>query len=393
MLSAILDVTERKQAEEQREALEAQLRRAQKMDAVGTLAGGIAHDFNNILSAIVGNVELARQDVGTGHPALESLDEIRKASRRAKDLVNRILAFSREQPQPQHAIALSPVVEEAVKLLRATLPAGIELAVSLAADTPEVLADPTQIHQVIVNLGANAWQAMEQGKPGRIEIRVEGIAVGDAAARRGLQPGRYAHLSVQDSGHGMDAATQERIFEPFFTTKDVGSGTGLGLSVVHGIVEGHKGAILVESEPGHGTTFHLYFPAAAACANDDAAEPEAAAPQEGRGQHVLYLDDEESLVLLVTRMLERLGYRVSGFTVAKQALDAVRADPGQFDLVVTDYNMPGMSGLDVADELLRIRPDLPVAVTSGYISDDLRQKAGKSGVRHLVYKPNTVEEL
>jgi two-component system cell cycle sensor histidine kinase/response regulator CckA len=384
------DIRARVRAEEERRMLEAQLRQAQKMDAVGTLAGGIAHDFNNILGAIIGNAELVRQDLGAQHPALESLEEIRKASQRAKTLVNQILAFSRQQPLPRHALSLAPVIEEAVKLLRATLPAGIELATNLAEDAPQVLAAATQLHQVIVNLCANAWQAMD-GKPGRIDIVLEGMNLD--AATEGLQPGRYAYLSVRDTGSGMDAATQARIFEPFFTTRAAGQGTGLGLSVVHGIVEGHQGAILVQSAPEGGTTFHLYFPAADPAAETVPPKPESTAPQRGNGQHVLYLDDEEALVMMVPRLLERLGYRVSGYTSAKEALAAVRADPGQFDLVVTDYNMPGMSGLDVADELARIRPDLQVAVTSGYISDELRQKAPASGVQHLIYKPNTVEEL
>ena len=386
------DITERKQAEEQRRVLEAQLLQAQKMEAVGTLAGGIAHDFNNILGAIIGNIELVRQDLGAKHPALQSIEEIRKASQRAKALVDQILAFSRQQPLPRHALALGPVIEEAVKLLRATLPAGVELATDLSEDAPEVLADSTQMHQVLVNLCANAWQAMDS-KPGRIDIGLKGMTHEAGTTDLGLPAGRYAYLTVRDTGHGMDATTQKRIFEPFFTARPIGYGTGLGLSVVDNIVAGHQGVIRVESSPGHGTTFHLYFPAIAASAETVAPKPETTALQRGSSQHVLYLDDEEALVIMVTRMLERQGYRVSGYTSAKQALAAVRADPDQFDLVVTDYNMPGMSGLDVADELARIRPDLPVAVTSGYISDELRRKAPESGVRHLIYKPNTVEEL
>jgi CheY-like chemotaxis protein len=365
------------------------------MEALGTLAGGIAHDFNNILGAIIGNVELARQDVGATHPAMQSLDEIRKASHRAKDLVQRILTFASQHQEPQSVIRLRPVVEEAVTFLRATLPAGVEVAATFDPDAPTVLADSTQIHQVLINLCTNAWQAMN-GHAGRIDIRLDSITLDAEAARAdaNLQPGHFARLCVTDTGTGMDAATLERIFEPFFTTKPVGQGTGLGLSVVHGIVKAHDGAITVTSQPGEGTTFSLYF--AAAEAPERRAAPEDVTPTllpAPGGHNVLYLDDEESLVFLVTRMLERLGYRVSGYTRAEEALAAVRADPGQFDLVVTDLNMPGMSGLDVARELARLRPDLPVVLASGYITEELRAQAPQAGVRQLIYKPSTVEEL
>jgi two-component system, cell cycle sensor histidine kinase and response regulator CckA len=389
------DVTERVRGEEARVHLEAQLRLAQKMEALGTLAGGIAHDFNNILGAIIGNTELARQDVDPSHPAVESLNEIRKASLRAKDLVQRILAFSSEQLQPRSVISLRPVVEESVMLLRATLPAGVGIITGFDADTPTVLADPTLIHQVLMNLCTNAWHALE-GHAGRIDIRLDGVALDAEAsgAAATLRPGHFARLSVTDTGTGMDAGTVERIFDPFFTTKPVDQGTGLGLSVVHGIMKAHDGAIVVTSQLGSGTTFHLYFPAAEA--PEPTAAPGRAAvkpPPAAGGQHVLYLDDEESLVLLVTRTLERLGYQVSGYTQAAAALAAVRTDPTQFDLVVTDLNMPGTSGLEVAREVARLRPDLPVVLASGYITEELRRQVAETGVRQVIYKPNTVEEL
>ncbi|MFY9315756.1 MAG: PAS domain S-box protein [Burkholderiales bacterium] len=393
VVATVHDTSERKRAEAKRALLEAQLRQSQKMEAVGTLAGGIAHDFNNIIGSILGNAELARQDIAPEHPAGHSIAEIDKAGRRARALVQQILAFSRKQEFVREVVALGAVVDEAVRLLQATLPAGVRLAAECAAGLPNVSADPTQVHQVLVNLCTNAWHAME-GRPGSIDIHLAEVAVESALAREiaGLRPGRYVRLSVADTGKGMDAATKERIFEPFFTTKAIDQGTGLGLSVVHGIMQGHEGAIAVDSTPGAGTTFQLYFPAVDAPAAQRAAPAAAAAPK-GRQQHVLYLDDDEALVSLVRRMLGRQGYRVSGYTLAPQALEAVRADPEAFDLVVTDYNMPGMSGLDVAHELSLIRPGLPVAVTSGYITDELRERAPHSGVRHLIYKPDTVDEL
>ena len=378
------DVSERKQ-------LTDQLHLAQKMEALGTLAGGVAHDFNNILGAIIGNVELAAQDVGPGHPALESLDEIRKASRRAKELVQRILAFSRQQPRARSVIALRPVIEEATKFLRASLPAGVALATTYADDTPAVIADPTQIEQVLLNLCTNAWQALPE-LVGRIDIRLDGVTA--SAADTSLATGRWARLTVTDNGVGMDGTTLDRVFEPFFSTKSPGQGTGLGLSVVHGIVEAHGGVIDVQSEPGKGTTFKIYFPAASTPAASVAAEtilhPR---PAPAPGLHVLYLDDEEALVFLVARTLERLGYRVSGYTRWETALAALRTDAAQFDLVVTDLNMPDGSGLDLARELHRLRPALPVLLVSGYISDELHAQAVHAGVRQLIYKPNTVDEL
>jgi len=387
------DITERKRAELARDELEAQLHEAQKMEAIGTLAGGIAHDFNNILGAIIGNAALAREDVGAGHRALVSLDEIYKASQRAKDMVQQILTFSRKQPQQLLVQPLRPVVEDAIKLLRATLPAGVEVAAAISPSPLYVLADSTQIQQVLLNLCTNAWHAME-GRAGRIEIGLDEVLLDAAAAENlpGLQPGRHARLGISDNGCGMDAATQARIFEPFFTTKAVHQGTGLGLSVVHGIVKAHHGAITLESAPGAGATFQIYIPAAMPDA-ETLPEPAARGTARGSGQHVLYVDDDEAMVFLVTRMLEGLGYRISGYERAEEALEAVRADAADVELVVTDFNMPGLSGLEVAQELARIRPGLPVVITSGYITEELRTNALQAGVRHLVYKPNTVDEL
>ena len=372
--------------------LEAQFRQSQKMEAVGTLAGGVAHDFNNILGAIMGNTELAWQDIGSDHPAKKRLEEIRKASTRARELVQQILAFSRQQNLERRVLSLRPIIEEVVKLLRASLPANIELNFTADHSTPNVLANPTQIHQILLNLCTNAWHAMS-GKAGRIEISLGRLEVVAQSACEDLLPGCYASLAVGDNGNGMDAATLERIFDPFFTTKGPGEGTGLGLAVVHGIVKSHDATITVSSRPAVGTTFYLYFPAADAPV--ETTLPETGTPKQSPslGLRVLYLDDEEALVFVGTQILERIGCLVRGFSNASEALDAFKVSPEQFDVAITDFNMPTMSGLDVTRELLAIRPELPVLLTSGYISDDLRAQATMAGVSQLIAKPTTMDEL
>ncbi len=409
----VRDITERKRAEAERALLEAQLRESQKMEALGTLAGGVAHDFNNIIATVMGNVELALQDVAQGHPAHESLEEIRKASQRAKSLVRQILAFGRRQLLERKEIALALVAEESARLLRSTLPAGVRLTVNCAPDTPPVLADPTQIQQVLLNLCTNAWQAMHgQERAAAIEIGLSlhlasatpygGPERRSGSGRAALRPGRYACLTVRDSGPGMDQATRSRIFEPFFTTKPLGTGTGLGLAVVHGIVQEHGASIAVQTAPGEGATFRIYFPASEhAQGVAQEAQPQRAVVSEsgatpmlhGEGKSILYVDDDEAIVFLMMRLLQRQGYRVSGYTDAHKALQAVHAQPDAFDLAVTDYNMPGMSGLELARALRQIRADLPVALASGYITEELSAEAPAAGVSELVYKPNTIDEL
>jgi signal transduction histidine kinase/ActR/RegA family two-component response regulator len=391
---AFQDITERKKAEQAHVSLGAQLRESQKMEALGTLAGGIAHDFNNILGTILGNAELARHDARANWQALVSLEEILKAGNRAKDLVQQILSFSRRQPTSRRVLSLQGVVEESVRLLRAALPVGVRIDCHCAADTPSVVADPTQVQQVLLNIGNNAVHAME-GRPGNIDIRVEGVTLDEASARfdLNLRPGRYARVVVSDVGHGMDATILRRIFEPFFTTKPPGKGTGLGLSVAHGIMQAHEGGIVAHSEPGKGSRFELYFPHAGEVAAALGMTEDAGAASEGRGQHILYVDDDQAQVFLIKRMLERWGYRVSAYLEQREALNALLADVHNFDLVVTDFNMPGMSGLDVARAIRDARPDLPVVVVSGYITDTLRAQAEAVGVRELIGKPHEVEEV
>lgn len=397
------DVTQRYAAEAARVSLEAQLRESQKMEAIGTLAGGIAHDFNNIIATILGNAELAFRDAhNDAQLTQESVNEIRKAARRARDLVNQILTFSRRQPTERKVTSLADLVNESVSLLRATLPARIAIEVNQQPDLPLVLADATQIEQVVINLATNAMQAT-QGKPGNIRICLDTIifdsAIMDAHPKlRALQDrhnGPFVRLTVSDDGVGMDAATLARIFEPFFTTKPPREGTGLGLSVAQGIVQTHEGAITVDSTPGKGSVFSIYLPPADVNAGTVAPAPSdsktAAIAQVNR--HILYIDDDEALAYLTTRLLERNGHRVSSFVNQIEALATLRANPMDFDIVVTDYNMPGMSGLDVAREVNLIRADLPVALTSGFIDDKLREQAKAVGVCDLIFKTSAVEDF
>ncbi len=389
----VRDLTARKQAEAKRLTLETQLRESQKMQAIGTMAGGIAHDFNNILSAILGNVDLAKQDTPERSGALTSLNEIEKAGRRARDLVRQILTFSRNEPPRRIPMRLSEVVHETVRLVRVTLPPGVELKVQEAPDCSSVLADATQVEQALLNLCTNAILAIGQSK-GWVRIEVCNTQLDfPACSRIGVPPGKYVDLSVKDSGSGITPATLQRIFEPFFTTRQVGQGTGLGLSVVHGIMQTHQGGIDVGSTPGLGSTFHLYFPAC-----EDAlpapAEPQATpAVVHGQGRHVMYVDDDQALVFLVERVLRRKGFTVTSFTDPLEAQAALTERAQDFDLLVTDYNMPGFSGVDLLRAAKAVRPDLPVALASGYVTPEIEKSAFEAGASALVYKPNDVNEL
>jgi PAS domain S-box-containing protein len=389
------DITERKQAEAARIQLEARLHEAQRLEAIGTLAGGIAHDFNNIMAAILGNVALARQDVGPSHPAEPYLEQISRAGQRARSLVQQILAFSRRQPGELASHKMSPIIEETVALLRPLVGASTKLRTILPERPIRVMGNATQLQQVLMNLGTNAWQALADGV-GTVEFGLETMNFAEADSRRpvGLAPGDCAHLWVRDTGCGMTEKTRERIFEPFFTTKLVGQGTGLGLAVVHGIVDNHGGVVAVDTAEGQGSSFHVYLPLAA---KPDVEEPQAPvagpAAMVGHGEHVLYVDDDEVMTLMVHSLLQRLGYRATCTLDAAEAIRQVREDPLAVDLVVTDYNMPTQSGLDLARAMAALRPDLPVVISSGYISDALRVDATQAGVRAVMPKERTFEDL
>ena len=385
MVGTAEDITDHRRLEEQ-------FREAQKLEAIGTLAGGIAHDFNNILTAINGFAELAKLTSEGNPAACEHIDSVLTATWRAASLVRQILAFSRRDDQQRHPVQLNQTLVEPLKLLRATIPSIIEFDVELAPNLPFVLADTTQIHQVVINLCTNAWQAMKP-RAGRLQVQLAKVNVDAlmAGSNPRLREGEYVRLTVTDTGHGMDRATQARIFEPFFTTKPPGEGTGLGLSVAHGIIQGHDGAISVYSELGRGTTFHVYFPVHAA-ESSEKLEDTAEVPQ-GHGERVLFVDDEKPLVELGHRMLERLGYEVESTNSVLAALDRVRANPQGFALVVTDLTMPVMTGLDFAVELLALRPDLPIVLTTGFNAGLTAARVRELGIRELLLKPHSIQAL
>lgn len=379
------DVTEQRQ-------VQSKLQQAQKMEAIGTLAGGIAHDFNNILSAIFGYGSLLQQDTEGNPAAQQDIEEILKAASRAKDLVQQILTVSRQREQKREIIGLDVVVREAIKFLRASLPANIKIEVNLAPDTPAVLADPTQIYQIIMNLGTNALHAMED-RTGQLTVSLEPFQPDKTFVQLHpeLKPITYAKLTVADTGNGMSAKTLERIFEPFFTTKPVGKGTGLGLAVVHGLVQAHDGVIKVESQLGSGTTFSLYFPGKPAPANSGNRAVDR--PPDGARQTILVVDDEAALTVTLQRILSRLNYQVVTCDNAFKALQLIQENPAAYDLVITDLTMPEMNGLDLARQIRAIRQNLPVILASGYTSELSSENLKAAGVRELLQKPVSLAGL
>ncbi len=380
-----LDITERRQ-------IDLRLRQAEKMEAIGTLAGGIAHDFNNILAAMFGYAYLLQQEVAGHAAAVESAGEILKAANRARDLVQQILTFSRQREQKRQPLQLGPVVKEAVKFLRASLPAGIKMDVEVGANVPLALADPTQIYQVVLNLATNSLHAME-GQKGclTVQLTVFKPEADFLRAHPEFGPAEYVRLTMADTGHGMDAAVLGRIFEPFFTTKPVGKGTGLGLAVVHGIIKSHEGFVLVESQPGQGTTFRLYFPVQA-----DASQPllvSLKGAPAGDGQTILVVDDEETLTRVFRHLLRRLNYQVVICNHPREAIGLFRDNPAQFDLVITDLTMPDLNGIEVARQLRAVRQDIPVILASGTNLDMNEADLSAAGICEIIAKPVSATHL
>lgn len=369
----------------ERKRLEAQLHQSQKMKALGTMAGGIAHDFNNILGAIIGFTDLAVYDLPAESPTRKRLQEVLAAGNRAKDLVRQILTFSRQHEQARQPLYLHLTVQEVLRLLRASLPSTLEIRQYLAKDAGAVLADPIQIHQVLLNLCTNAEYAMRD-TGGILEVSVNAVAVEAALAAQypALHPGPYVRLSVCDTGSGMSPEVVERIFDPFFTTKPMGEGTGMGLAMVHGIVTHHDGVITVESQLGVGTTFTLYLPQI-----DETVEsmaPIAEPIPHGVGR-LLLVDDEAPLVRMGQALLERYGYEVVACTRSEKALSTFQADPHRFDLVITDQTMPHMTGERLAQELRRVRPDIPIILCTGFSHVMQAEKAQTLGIDAFLMKP------
>ena len=380
----LMDITVQRKAETEKSRLREQLQQAQKMETIGTLAGGIAHEFNNILSIIIGNNELVKDDLPEWSHTREYTEEIRKAGLRARDVVRQLLTFSRQDAARREPIDMDSVVKDSLSLIRSSFPRNIDIEATIGEDVGTIVGNATQINQLLINLCANAVDALPSEK-GVISIDVCNETIGDNATLRPRQPpGRYVRLTVRDNGSGMDAETRDRIFEPYFTTKDIGKGTGIGLSVVHGIVERHHGTISVDSAPGEGSAFTMLFPARGSAV---AKTPKAEEPLPTGSERILFVDDEAAILKLSTRRLENLGYTVDGHTDPQAALKRFKAHPEAYDLIITDMAMPKMTGANLIAEVLKIRPDVPTMICTGYSEKISKEKAAKIGIRSFAMKP------
>ena len=371
--------------------LERELQRVQKMDALGTLAGGIAHDFNNVLTAVMGLIEMEYMGAETGSRTRNRMEQALAACGRARDLVKQILTFSSQGGQRRRPLRIGPVVKDALQMLRATLPTTITIQSDFEAAETLILGDSSQIHQILVNLCTNAAYAMRRsGGVLGIALKKVEINVSHAFEHPDLQPGSYLCLTVSDTGEGMKQKVCERIFEPFYTTKGPGEGAGVGLSMVHGIVKGHGGKIVVRSEPGKGSIFELYFPSIEGVEEHPEIQPE---PSLAGNERILLVDDEKLVVAVASEMLIALGYEVVSVQQSSEALALFRSQPDRFHLIITDQTMPGMTGMELAAEVLRIRRDIPIILCTGYTDEKVRKTASAIGIRRILSKPFVLREL
>ena len=383
-ITLALDITERKK-------LESQIQQAQKMESIGTLAGGIAHDFNNILFSISGYTDILLMDTPEDSPSQDSLKKINTSVLRAKALVKQIIAFSRQDANELILMKVQPVVKEVLKLIRSTISTTIEITQDIRSDCGAIKADPTQIHQIVMNLATNAYHAMEE-TGGELKVSLKEIELGEYdVITPDMTPGTYACLTTSDTGTGMDKKVTEKIFDPFFTTKEIGKGTGMGLSVVHGIVKSLGGAIQVYSEPGKGTEFKVYFPMEQSSFEKHSIQTHETI-QYGT-ETILLVDDEDAIITMEKRMLERLGYQVTSRISSIEALEAFRAAPDKFDLVITDMAMPNMPGDKLSAELTKICPDIPVLLCTGFSETMSEEKAASLGIKGFLLKPIVMKDL
>ena len=383
------DVTEKILSERKVNALQEQIVHSQKMESIGTLAGGIAHDFNNILFPVLGHTEMLLQDYSEDSTTHGHLKKIYSGAIRARDLVKQILTFARQETHELKLIDIGPVIKEALNLIRATIPTTIEIKQETSSNCGLIKADPTQIHQVIMNLTTNAYHAMEN-TGGVLEVCLKETHFIEPILPD-IEAGRYACLTISDTGPGMSKAVTEKIFTPFFTTKELGKGTGMGLSVVHGIVSGLGGAIQVSSKPGKGTSFHVFFPVIKSVFENKMIPSKG--PVQGGTEQILLVDDENEIILMEKRMLERLGYTVSSRTSSLDALEAFRANPDKFDLVITDMAMPNMPGDKLSAELIKIRPDIPILLCTGFSESLSEENAAALGIKNFLLKPIVMKDL